>query len=130
MNTLKTKEKVKVEKETGKVSKSLSSFLSGDFLSHKSVAKSLPYIFFLTFLGIIYIANGYYMERAVKNIYRVGGELKELRSEYITTKSDLNFNSKQSQVAEKTERLGVKESVFPPNKIIVTDREMKKMNGN
>ena len=52
-----------------------------------------------------------------------------MRSEYITIKSDLNYNSKQSQVAQATIELGVKESAIPPKKIVVDKEEMEKING-
>jgi hypothetical protein len=124
MNTYK-KDDVQTEskKETPKVVKSLSSIFSGNFLNKDNVVSSLPYVFFLTLLGILYIANGYYSEKTVRDLYKVGAELKELRSEYITTKSDFNFKSKQSQVAEATIDFGIKESIIPPSKIIVSKKE-------
>lgn len=127
MNTFKEEKKPKEKKEPGKVSKSLASVFSGNFLSSDNVVKSLPFIFFLTFLGILYIANGYYAQRIVRDLHKVGNELKVLRSEYITLKTDLNYNSKQSQVAEKTKGLGVVESVTPPTKIVVSEGEMEKI---
>ena len=128
MNTFKkVEEKPKKKKETGKVSKSLSNIFSGNFLSRENVVSSLPFIFFLTFLGILYIANGYYAEKAVREWYKVGNELKELHSEYITTKSDLNYKSKQSQVAEATAELDIKESTTPPTKIVVDEDELEKL---
>ena len=79
------------------------SIISGNFLAKENVVKSLPFVFYLTLLGILYIANGYNAEKLVRELDDVNDELKELRSEYITIKSDLNYESKQSQVAEKTE---------------------------
>ena len=117
--------KIDSKKEAGKVVKSLSSIFSGSFLNKENVVSSLPYVFFLTLLGILYIANGYYSEKTVRDLYKVGSELKELRSEYITTKSDLNFQSKQSQVAQATIELGVMESITPPSKIIIDKKEAK-----
>ncbi len=128
MNTFKKEEKEpKEKKEAGKVSKSLANIFSGNFLSKDNVVSSLPFIFFLTFLGILYIANGYYTEKTVRELYKVGNELKEMRSEYITVKSDLNFKSKQSQVAQATIDLNIVESTTPPTKIVVDKDEMKKI---
>lgn len=128
MNKFKKKEeKIEEKKNAVKVVKSLSSVFSGSFLSRENVVSSIPYVFFLTLLGILYIANGYYSEKTVRELYKVGAELKELRSEYITTKSDLNFQSKQSQVAQATVSFGVKESIIPPSKIVVTKKELQKI---
>jgi hypothetical protein len=129
LNTLKKEKKPKVKKGAGKVSRSLANIFSGNFLSKDSVVSFLPYIFFMTFIGILYIANGYYAEKAVRDLYRTGNEVKELRSEYITIKSDLNYKSKQSQVARATESIGVYESTTPPTKIVVDESEMEKIGG-
>jgi len=121
-------EEVEKEKETGRVSKSLVSLFSGNFLSKEKVVGSIPYILFLTFLGVLYIANGYKAQKTVIQLNKVGNELKELRSEYITIKSDLNFKSKQSQVAQATAEMGVKESTTPSQKIVIDKKEMERIN--
>ncbi len=127
MNTFKEEKKPKEKKEAGSVSKSLATVFSGNFLSGDNVVKSLPFIFFLTFFGLMYIANGYLAQRTVVDLHRVGNELKALRAEYITIKSDLNYNSKQSQVAQATDSLQIIESVIPPTKIVLSEEEMEKI---
>tara|TARA_B110000503_G_C7146626_1_gene413312 strand:+ start:2065 stop:2466 length:402 start_codon:yes stop_codon:yes gene_type:complete len=111
-----------VEKGTTTGFKSL---LTGSFLSKEIVVRALPYIFFLTFLGICYIANGYRTQKVVIDLHRTNNSLKELRSEYITTKSDLMIISKQSEVAEATALMGLKELTSPPKKIMLTQEEKK-----
>ena len=101
--------------------------LSGSFLSKERVTESLPFIFFITFLGICYIANGYQTEKVIRNLYRTNNELKELRSEYITTKSDLMYISKQSQVAKATAGFGLLELTSPPKKIVLTQSEKEEI---
>jgi len=101
-----------------------SSFFSGNFLSHEKIVSSMPYVLFLTFLAILYIANGYYAEKTIKQLYKTTNEIKELRSEYISNKSDLELVKQQSHVAFSIKSLELKESLSPPNKIII-----KKMNG-
>lgn len=128
MNKLKSKEKTTETKEKEIKAKSpnfLVSLFSGSFLAKENVVGALPFVFFLTFLGILYIANGYNTEKLVRELDEINDEMKELQSEYITIKSDLNYESKQSQVAAKTIAFGVKESTIPPTKIIVTKEEMK-----
>ena len=115
------------KKKANKASKYLANIFSGNFLSKDNVIGLLPFVFFLTFLGILYIANGYYAEKIVRELHKTGNDVKELRSEYITIKSDLNYKSKQSQVAQATEELGIKESTIPPTKIVVDKKEMEKI---
>ncbi|MFT4696771.1 MAG: hypothetical protein ACI8RY_001949 [Urechidicola sp.] len=130
MNRFKREEKPKVKKEASKVSRSLANIFSGNFLSKDNVVSFLPFIFFMTFMGILYIANGYYAEKVVRDLHKTGNDVKELRSEYITIKSELNYKSKQSQVAQATEAIEVYESTIPPTKIVVDEDDMKKIGGN
>jgi Tfp pilus assembly protein PilO len=82
----------------------------------------LPYFFFLAFLMVCYIGYGYYTQKTMKELYRVREEVEELRSEYITTKSELMFKSKRSEVVEATKRIGLEESTEPPEKIVVEQK--------
>lgn len=97
----------------------VTAFLTGKFLSHEKIISNMPYIFFITFLCILYIANGYYAEKTVKHLYRTNNEIKELRSEYISNKSDLELIKQQSHVAWSIKSLDLKESLTPPNKIVI-----------
>lgn len=83
------------------------------------VMKVMPYIFFLTLVALVYIANSYYAEKTIRDIDRVSKELKTLRTEYIIGKSALMFVSKQSEVAKAVAWQGIKESVEAPGKIVV-----------
>lgn len=126
MNRFKKKEedeKPKPKAPTSEGVKGVKGVLSGSFLSGSNVVSSLPFIFFLTFLGICYIGNGYNAEKTIRELYKTGNEIKELRSEYITTKSELMYISKQSQVAKATENIGLQELTEPPKKILVADED-------
>ncbi|MDT8412052.1 MAG: FtsL-like putative cell division protein [Vicingaceae bacterium] len=127
MNKFKQKESTEKQEKEKKPSSPnfFVSLISGNFLAKENVVNSLPFVFYLTLLGILYIANGYNAEKLVRELDHVNDDLKELRSEYITIKSDLNYESKQSQVAEKTELFGVMESIVPPTKIMLSKKEIK-----
>ncbi|MBQ21242.1 MAG: hypothetical protein CMD31_10840 [Flavobacteriales bacterium] len=127
MNKFKQKERTEKQEREKKPSSPnfFVSLISGNFLAKENVVNSLPFVFYLTLLGILYIANGYNAEKLVRELDHVNDDLKELRSEYITIKSDLNYESKQSQVAEKTEAFGVMESIVPPTKIKLSKKEIE-----
>ena len=95
--------------------------INGNFLTKEHSLKQAPFIFFLSLMAMLYIANSYFAERKIRQINKVNNELKELRSEYITSKSKLMFVTKQSEVAKAAETMGlsIKESVVSPGKIIV-----------
>jgi hypothetical protein len=101
------------------VTRTVGSVMSGSFLSREKTIRTLPFIFFITFITLCYITNGYYAEEQIRKLNSFTNELKELRSEYIVTKSDLMFISKQSEVARRALPFGVKESIEPPVKIVV-----------
>jgi len=95
--------------------------IDGSILTKDEVVRQLPFILFLTFLGIIYIGNRYHAERVVRETSGIRNELKDLRAEAITTASELMYISKQSEVAKLIEdsKLGLYESMEPPKKIVV-----------
>lgn len=103
------------------VGRSFVDVINGNFLTRDDVLRHLPYLLFCCFLALIYIANGYVAEDTVRKLNKVSKELKEYRSEYITTKSELMYKSKQSELAAyiNLKGLGLKESYEPPKKIIV-----------
>ena len=102
------------------------SLLNGTFLTKENMLKSIPFFFYLTFLAIIYIANTYYAEKMVRITDRTRNELKELRYEHITTRSQLMSLSKQSEVVKRMIGTGLKESVVPPEKIFIKTDAAKK----
>lgn len=105
------------KRKKGVLAKALSSVFSGTFLTNESTLKHVPFLLFLAFIAILYIANGYQADDKIREVNKITNELKELRSEYISTKSDLMFVSKQSEVAKAAEPMGIKEPIVPPMKI-------------
>jgi hypothetical protein len=119
-------EKPSKPRKKGVLGKGLSAVFSGTFLTNDKTLKHLPFIIFLAFIAILYIANGYYADDKIREVNKISNQLKELRSEYISTKSDLMFASKQSEVAKAAEKLGLKEPVVPPIKIKVDSTQLYK----
>ncbi len=89
--------------------------------SKESLVKSMPFFFFLMAIALLYIANSYEAERVIRQIDKTGKELKVLRTEYISVKSELMFTSKQSEVARMASSFGISESKTAPMKIVVAD---------
>ncbi len=116
-------EEPKTEKpvKENKVVRSVANVVSGSFLSKETTLKKLPFIFFLSFLAVCYIAKGYYDDDQVRKLNRLTNEIKELRTQYIVVKDSLVIKSKQTEVAKAlaVQATGIKESVVPPKKILV-----------
>ncbi|MEX2597160.1 MAG: FtsL-like putative cell division protein [Salibacteraceae bacterium] len=104
--------------------------LSGRLLTQDNVVKNLPYLLFLAFIGLIYIANGYMAESSVRSINRIQQEIKELRSEQISMKSELNNTIIESELKKiiASRKLGLNESIEPPKKIIIEKEKAKSIN--
>ena len=126
MNKYKKKKEAKSIPRQGKsVFRKIASSLNVvGYINKNMIVGMMPFMFFLTILSLAYIANSYYAEKTVRDIDKISKELKELRSEYISGKSDLMYSSKQSNVALKAAHLGVKESLAPPRKIIISQKEL------
>lgn len=92
-------------------------------LSTENIFANTPYIFLLFLLAIIYIGNTHLVEKTVRQINKMNVELKEVRWQYMSSKADLMFKSKQTEVAKSVEALGLKELRNPPQKIIVSKNE-------
>jgi len=78
------------------------------------LVKNLQFFLFLAVLAVLYIYNGHYSDKTVRNINKVSKELKELQYEYKTLKGELMLKSKQSELAKAVEGYGLKELMMPP----------------
>jgi hypothetical protein len=83
-------------------------------LNYQSIVRQIPFFLFLTALAVLYIYNGHYADKAIRNITRTSREVKELQYEYKTVKSEVMFRSQQSELAKAVEPLGLKEITTTP----------------
>jgi hypothetical protein len=95
----------------------LMQFLSKRIFNADAASSALPFVLFLALLGMVYIANMNLAEKNIRDIDKIGKEVKELSWDYKTTKAELAFKSTLSEVAKRADTLGLKESVAPPHKI-------------
>jgi hypothetical protein len=105
------------------VGKSVHDMLDGSFLTKDRFTRAMPFIIFLMVLGILYITNIFHVERTKRQIDDLEEQLRELRYEYITSRSKLMYESKPSEIALKLKETGIVESLDPPKKIIVSPKE-------
>ena len=95
-------------------------------LGYHLIMKNIRFFLFLAALAVIYIYNGHYADKVVRDINRTNKELNELQYEYKTLKSEVMFRSKQSELAKAVEPFGLKELILPP--YILIDSTQKKNN--
>lgn len=107
------------KEQTESKRKSVRGLIDGSLLTREVVIKQLPYIIFLTLLVLIYIGNRYHAEKVVRKTVELQNEVRELRSEAITTSAELMFISKQSEVSKLVKRKNLElEELEKPPKII------------
>lgn len=119
----------KAEKKEKKQN-AFAALMSGNLLTQDVVVRHLPFILFLAGLGLVYIANGYLAESLVRSISKTQIEIKELRSEQISIKSELNNTIIESELKKiiSDRSMGLEESFDPPKKIEVSTKELKSIN--
>ena len=89
------------------------------WLNYQSIVKQIPFFLFLALFAVIYIYNGHYADKTIRNINRTAKEVKELQHEYKTVKSEVMFRSKQSELAKAVAPLDLKELTATP--VVLTD---------
>ncbi|MCB0503102.1 MAG: hypothetical protein KDD32_10480 [Bacteroidetes bacterium] len=94
-----------------------------EWVNYSKVVQNGLFIFFLVIIGLFYVANTHYAESTVRKIDKKEKELQELRWEYMTLKSNLMYDRKQSELAGKLIESGLIELDKPPHKIVVEKRE-------
>ena len=105
-------------KQTGGKVKSI---LEGSFLAREKVIGLLPFLIFLTAIGLLYIFNSNYANRTIITISKTKKQIEEQRFEYINTKSKLMQTTRQTEIAKRLQYSGLKESKTPPRKIVIEE---------
>lgn len=113
-----------VTKGGNKVGRAVSSVVSGRFLISEQTLKYFPFLFFLAFMGLLYIANGYYAQSKDRELDALNTQIKELNTQYQIAKAKLMYLSKESEVAEASSSMGLKEAVVPPEKIVIDNSKV------
>jgi cell division protein FtsL len=114
-NQASRKPKGKGKQNGGKVK----SILEGSFLAREKVIGLLPFLIFLTAIGLLYIFNSNYANRTIITISKTKKQIEEQRFEYINTKSKLMQTTRQTEIAKRLQYSGLKESKTPPRKIVI-----------
>lgn len=84
------------------------------WLNYQSIVKQIPFFLFLALLAVVYIYNGHYADKTIRQINKTAKEVKELQWEYKTVKGEVMFRSKQSELVKAVEPLGLKELTSSP----------------
>lgn len=89
------------------------------WLNYHAIVKQVPFFLFLALLAVIYIYNGHYADKMIRNINATDKQVKEMQYEYKTVKSEVMFRSQQSELAKAIVPLGLKELTVSP--VVLSD---------
>ena len=95
-------------------------------ISYQWIVGNIGFFLFLAVLAVVYIANGHRADKMLRDINAASYQIKELQFEYKTLKSELMFQSRESQVIKAVAPMGLKMSSEPPMKIRLLTKEKDK----
>ncbi|MBP3943237.1 hypothetical protein J5U18_06635 [Sphingobacteriaceae bacterium WQ 2009] len=114
-----------VEAKAEQTEKFFENLFSKRTISSNSIMNYMPFLAFVAFLMILYISNRHLAERTIRNIDRLGRDVKELSWDYKSLSAELMKQSTQTEIAKRVDSLQLKERTQPPIKIEVTKENTK-----
>jgi len=83
-------------------------------INYQWIVENLPFLLFLSLIALLYIANGHYAVKNIREINKLDKEVKELHWRYLDAKTDLMLRSKMSEVYRGVSPMGLQIPVTPP----------------
>lgn len=102
-----------------KTKQTIYNILKGKFLVDEDAKKNWGFIIFLTVLALLMITSSHQIDKKVQKIAILNKEKRELRSKFVSTKSDLMRLRMESSISQKLAERGLFISQTPPKKIEV-----------
>jgi hypothetical protein len=92
------------------------------WLNYQSAVKQVPFFLFLALLAVIYIYNGHYADKTIRQINNTARDVKELQHEYKTVKSEVMRRGRQSELVNAVKPMGLKELTETPVVLTATTK--------
>ena len=93
--------------------------LKGGFLTREDSFKNWRFILFMVVLMLLMIASAHSSDKKVMEIARLNKEVKELRAEFVDTRSIVMKLKVESSIRNKVAEMGLKPGTTPPQVIKV-----------
>jgi hypothetical protein len=88
-------------------------------INYTWLVKHFGFFMFLALLAVIYIANGHWADKTIRDINITQKQLKDMEYEYKNLKSLEMYRSRESQVTQAAAALGLKPATEPPVKLVI-----------
>ena len=102
-------------------------------INYTWIVKHFAFLMFLSALAVIYIANGHWADKTIRNINVTAKQVKDMEYEYKNLKSLEMYRTRESQVTQAAAALGLKPAAVPPVKLVIdtvnkTEKPTDKLN--
>lgn len=77
----------------------------------------MPFLLFLTLLGVIYIGNNYYSDSMIRKTNVMQRQVDEMRIDYGSVKYEFMYSGKKAEILKKVRGLGLVERDKPVYRI-------------
>ena len=88
-------------------------------INYTWLVKHFGFFMFLALLAVIYIANGHWADKTIRDINITQKQVKDMEYEYKNLKSLEMYRSRESQVTQAAAALGLKPATEPPVKLVI-----------
>ncbi|WP_088340636.1 FtsL-like putative cell division protein [Robiginitalea sediminis] len=99
--------------------KGIVAILKGTFLVSGDALRNWKFILFASALATIMIASSHAADRKVHQIAAMNDEVRELRSEFVETRSRAQRLKLESTIRERVREVGLLPAQSPPRKILI-----------
>jgi len=106
-----------------KVKKNVYDVLKGGFLTNESAFKNWRMIIFIVVLLLIMISSSHSADKKVVKISELNKLKRELKAEYVDTKTTLMQMKMESNIRQRAKKMGLEPSKTPPKRIKVINKE-------
>lgn len=97
--------------------------LKGKFLVSNDASRNWRFIVFASLLAAVMIASAHSADRKVHRVAALNEEVRELRSEFVDSRSDVQRLRLESTILGYVAQDGLEPSATPPKKILVKEKE-------
>lgn len=105
------------------IEQNIFSILKGKFLTGENSLQNWGMTLYIVLLFLLIIASSHSVDTKVMEIAKLTKEVKELRAEYIETRTMLMQEKLESTVRAKVEPLGLKPITRPPYLIKIINKQ-------
>jgi len=100
----------------------MTQILNGEFLTKEFVLNNLNFIFFIIFLLLLSVSEGYYGKQLFEQVEQIQKETEEITAEYVEAKAKLEEITQRQVLIDKLEQRGLKETINPTKVIRINEK--------